>query len=68
MLVPSKSPWASPILIVKKKDGSNRVVIDYRKLNNITKKDSYPLPHIDDALDRLGGAKYFSVINFISRY
>ena len=44
LLVPSQSPWASPILIVKKKDGSNRVVIDYRKLNNVTKKDSYPLP------------------------
>ena len=54
MLVPSKSPWASPILIVKKKDGSNQVVIDYRKLNKVTKKDSYPLPSIDDALDCLG--------------
>ena len=68
MLVPSRSPWASPVLIVKKKDGSNRVVIDYRRLNNITKKDSYPLPRIDDALDRLGGAKYFSAMDLISGY
>ena len=68
MLVPSKSPWASPILIVKKKDGSNRVVIDYQKLNKVTKKDSYPLPCFDDALDCLGGAKYFSAMDLISGY
>lgn len=68
MLIPSKSPWASPILIVKKKDGSNRVVIDYRRLNKIMKKDSYPLPRIDDALDRLRGAKYFSAMDLISGY
>jgi hypothetical protein len=55
-------------LIVKKKDSTNRVVIDYRKLNNITKKDSYPLPRIDDALDKLGGAKFFSAMDLISGY
>ena len=57
LLIHSKSPWSSPMLIVKKKDGSNRVVIDYRRLNNITKKDNYPLPQIDNALDKLGGAQ-----------
>ena len=51
MLVPSKSPWAFPILIVKKKYSSNRVMINYCHLNLITKKDSYPLPQIDDALN-----------------
>ena len=51
MLIPSKSPWASLVFIVKKKDVSNYVVIDYCKLNNITKKDSYPLTRINDALD-----------------
>ena len=44
LLIPSKSPWAAPLLVAKKKDRSNRVVIDYRKLNNITRKDAYPLP------------------------
>jgi hypothetical protein len=68
LLIHSNSPWASPMLIVKKKDGSNRVVIDYRKLNDISKKDSYPLPRIDNALDKLGGAKYFSAMDLISGY
>lgn len=68
LIIPSKSPWASPLLIVKKKDGSNRVVIDYRRLNLVTKKDSYPLPRIDDTLDKLGGAKYFSAMDLISGY
>ena len=44
LLIPIKSPWAAPFLVVEKKDGSNRVVIDYRKLNNITRKDAYPIP------------------------
>ena len=55
-------------MIVKKKDGSNRVVIDYQKLNMITKKDSYPLPRIDNTLDQLGNAKFFSAMDLISGY
>ena len=51
ILVPSRSPWASPILIVNKKDGHSWIVIDCWKLNKVTKKDSFPLPHIDDTLD-----------------
>ena len=67
-MVKSHSPWALPILIVKKKDGTNRVVIDYRRLNTITKKDSYPLPRIDNAIDKLGGAQFFSAMDLISGY
>ena len=68
LLVKSHSPWASPILIVKKKDGTNQVVIDYQKLNANPKKDSYPLPRIDNAIDKLGGAQFFSAMDLISGY
>ena len=55
-------------MLAKKKDRTYRVVIDYRKLNAISKKDCYPLPQIDDTLDKLCGAKYFSAMDLISGY
>ena len=56
---PSSSPWASGIVMVQKKDGTKRFCVDYRKLNDVTTKDAYPLPRIDDSLDQLAGAKCF---------
>ena len=60
VIEPSASPWSSPIILVNKKDGSTRFCVDYRKLNNVTHKDSYPLPCIDDTIEVLSGAKFFS--------
>ena len=54
---PSSSPWASPIVLVRKKDGSLRFCVDYRKLNDATKKDVHPLPRTSDMLESLAGAK-----------
>lgn len=65
---PSKSPFGAPILFVKKKTGEMRMCVDYRALNNITIKNSYPLPRIDELFDRLQGAKYFSKIDLRSGY
>ena len=53
VIVPSYSPWASPVVLVAKKDGSTRFCVNYRKLNSITKMNVYPLPWIDDSLDQL---------------
>ena len=65
---PSSSPWASPILLVPKKDGSVRFCVDYRKVNSVTVKDRYPLPRIQDIFDQMGDATVFSTMDMRSGY
>jgi hypothetical protein len=65
---PSASPWGSLVLFVKKKDGSMQMCVDYRSLNAVMIKNKYPLPRIDDLLDQLQNAKYFSKIDLRSGY
>ena len=68
VLVTSKSPFSSPIVMVPKKDGTNRMCIDYRKLNEITVKEAYPLPRIGQTIDALEGAGFFSPLVLASGY
>jgi len=64
----SQSPWVSPAVLVRKKDETLRFCVDYRKLNAVTKKDSYPFPRIDDILDQLSGNSWFSTLELKSGY
>jgi hypothetical protein len=60
---PSSSPWGAPVIFLPKKDGTQRLCVDYHALNEVTVKDKYPLPRIDDLFDQLHGACVFSMID-----
>ena len=68
VIKPSKSPWSSSIVMEKKTDGSSRFCVDYRKLNDITINDAYPLPRVDESLDQLSGSKWFSCLDLNAGY
>ena len=68
LIVPSTSPWTSPVVVVEKKNGKLHFCIDFKKLNNIIKKDNYPLPRIDDMLEMLSGSEWFSFLDMASGF
>ena len=65
---PGQSPWASPVVLVRKKDGSLRICIDYRKLNQVTQFDAHPLPRVDETLEAVDGSKFFTTLDLLSGY
>ena len=68
VITPSESPWSSPVVLVRKKDGSHRFCVDYRNLNAVTKADTFPLPRVDDLLDQLYDCKYFSTLDLAAGF
>ena len=68
LIRPSASPWGSPVNFVDKRDGTTRLCVDYRKLNDVTIKNKYPLPKIEDLFDQLNGARIFSKIDLRTGY
>jgi len=68
VIQPSKGPWASPVVLVTKKDRTTRFCVDYQVLNQLTKKDSYPLPHVNVILDTLAKSVWRSTLDLVSGY
>lgn len=67
-IVPSKSEWASPIALAPKSDSTMRFCIDYRRVNAVTRRDAYPLPRLDDCIDSLGEARWFTTMHANPRF
>ena len=63
LIEPSTSEWSSPVVLVKKKDGTMRLCVDYRRLNDVSESDAYPMPRIDELIDRLGKSCFITTIN-----
>ena len=68
IIEPSSSPWAAPIVLVAKKDGSQCMCIDYRKFNGITIGDPYPLPHIEELINGIGASKFITTLDLTKEY
>ena len=68
VIKPSNSLWASPVVLVRKKDGTHRFCVDYQELNSVTRVDTFPLPRIDDLLDQLGKSAYSSTLDLATGY
>lgn len=68
LVEPSYSSWSSPVVLVKKEDGQPRMCFDYRKVNAVTKTDSFPLPRVEDCIDRVGSARYISKFDLLKGY
>lgn len=68
MIAPANGAWASPVILVRKKDGAWRFCVDYQKLNEVTDADAFSLPHIDDSINALSRNKYFTMLVLASSY
>ena len=68
LVEPSQSSWSSPVVLVPKPDGSQRLCVDYRKVNAVTQADSFPIPRLEDCIDLIGQAKYISTIDLLKGY
>ena len=68
VIEPAQGPWSSPIVLVPKKDRSTRICVDFRKVKSLTRRDAYPLPRIDECLDALSGAQWFTTLDLASGY
>ena len=68
VIEPSNSPWSPPVVMVIKKDGSLRFCIDYRKLNQVKKRDVYPLPRCDEILEAMSGGAFFTHLDLVRGY